>query len=589
MTVERARAWTAGLGSSTRRGALVVAGVAAFGISVAGDTGRCSPADPSVCGPDPTFAAAIVLAFAAVVLVWWRPLEAAGCAIAFALLDLGFDDVLAANIAWTLLAVLHVWHVVVLRREDTARRRVLLDAFVALPVVPSGRDPGVAVGVRHVAVGALLAVSVAGLGFFALDLRSDAAHEGRAVDAPAKVVAVVDGEDGAAYRLRLDRPVPGVPPEPVVTTLDEYDVGDAVLARVDPTDATWTHLVAEPPDRTWWVSLAGGALLLALVVGRPLLTGRVRRGALLAHPPSSGVPVRWLDVDDSPLPVIATDRDVVVAELETVGGPRLAADGPARLEHRVRSGWLVGDVRDGGWCALVHPGGTELPAAPLVALGGLPSIDDAFLDPDLQDDVAAWSEPVAEHVAGAELPVALSPSVLDRAVGAAAALAATVAGVWVLGWDEASWWQAIGVCLSVLSAAHWGMTRLLSCVHVGRDRLRLVDAVWRHHVPMGAVADVRVAGDDLVVLLWDKRRGENAEDADDAEDVLVLGPWGGGGGARSRTGPSAAAVAAAVADLRPVVRPSAAVPVSRQLSAGAAVLALVAAVLFVRYLTVFVL
>lgn len=582
MTADRARAWTVGLGSRRRRGALVAAGVAAFGISVAGDTAACSPTDPSICGPDPTFSAAIVLALAAVLLVWWWPLEAAGCALAFALLDLGFDDVLAANVAWSLLAVLHVWHVLVLRREDAARRRALLDAYTAVPSVPPARDPGAALGPRHLAVGVLLAGSVACLWFLGVAQRAEADHQGRAVEVPATVVAVEDTDEESAYRLRLERPVPGVAQEQSVVTLDPYDVGETVPLRVDPADPGWTHLVAEPPDQTWWLSLSLGAFLLAVVLGRPLVTGRVRRGVLVAHPPTSGVPVRWVEVDDDVVPVLATDRDVVVAELATVGGPRPAGPDAPRLEHQVRTGWLVGDVREGGWCALVHAGGTELPAAPLIALPELPSIDDLSLDPELEDDVTAWSDPVPDHVARASLPATLTPTALDRVLGVAAVLAAPAVGVWMLGWEEASWWQGLGLSLTVVSVVVWGLTRLFSAARVDRDGLELTEAVWRHRVPMRVVAGVRVAGEDVLVLL--------PGDADE-EGGLMLGPWVGAPGSADRAGPSAESVAAAIEDLRPVVRPTSAdtEAVTRRLAPGAAVLALVAVVLLVRYLTVFVL
>ena len=581
MTVERARAWTAGLGIRWRRQALVAAGVAAVAVSVLGsDSERCTP---DTCGPDLLFSAAIVLGLAAVALVWWWPLEAAACAVGFALLDLRFDDVLAANIAWTVLAALHVWHVVVLRREDATRHRALLDAYTALPGVPPTRDPGSSLGPRHLLVGVLVAGSVACLGFLGGALRAEAEHEGRAVEVPATVVAVEDTDEETASRLRLERPVPGVPREQRVVTLDEYDVGEAVPVRVDPADPGWTHLVAEPPDPTWWLSLSLGALLLAVVIGRPLVTGRIRRGVLVAHPHTSGVPVRWVEVDDDLVPVLATDRDVVVAELSTVGGPRpLGPDAP-RLEQQVRTGWLVGDVRDGGWCALVHAGGTELPAAPLTALPDLPSIDDLSLDPELEDDVTAWSDPVPDDVVRADLPATLAPTVLDRVLGVAAIVVAPAVGVWMLGWEEASWWQGIGLSLTVVSVVHWGLTRLLSTARVDHDGLELTEAFWRHRVPMGVVAGVRVAGEDVLVLL-------PGDDEDEGEDGLMLGPWTEEPRSGAGASPSAASVAAAIEDLRPVVRPTSAdaAAVTRRLAPGAAVLALVGAVLLVRYLAVFV-
>ena len=587
MTAERATAWVTGLATRWRRWALVGAGVAAFVASALGESlDRCTPLDPSVCGPDPVFSAAVVLAVASVVLVWWFPLEAAACAVAFAVLDVRFDDVVAANVAWTALALLHVGHVLVLRREREARRRAVVDAFVDLPVEVRGstpvlaQDPGLPIGPRHLAALALAVAAVACLGVLAQRLASEATHEARSVVVDAVVVST-EGEDGLAYRLRLDETVAGVPREQVVETLDEYDVGQRVPVRVDPVDPGWTHLAAEPPDVTWWLSLAVGALLLAGVLARPLVSGRMHRRALAATMHTSGVPVRWVEVEDELVPVLATDRDVVVAELETAGGPRPAGPEAPRLEQQVRSGWLVGDVHDGGWCALLHPGGLELPAAPLRPLPDLPGIDDTSLDPEIEEDLVAWSDPVPVDAPCAALPAVLAPSLLDRLLGLAAVLAGAAGGVWVLGWEEASWWQGIGVCLTAFTVVHWGVDRAVSAVRVDAEGIELVDPWRRHRVPMAAVSDVRVAGDDVVVVVGDD---------EDGGDGLVLGPWAKRFGV-ARAIPPAAEVAAAVDALRPVVRPRerAAAAVSDAVSPGAPVLALVVALLAIRWLVVLVL
>mgnify|MGYP000612552607 CR=1 FL=1 len=588
MTAERAAAWVAGLGTRWRRWVLVGAGVAAFVASAAGEpVDRCTPADPSVCGPDPVFSAAVVLAVAAVVLVWWRPVEAAACAVGFAVLDVRFDDVVAANVAWTLLALLHVGHVLLLRRERASRRRAVVDAFVDLPVEVRGsprllaRDPGLPLGPSHLAVLALVAASLACLGVLAQQLASEAAHEERSSIVGAVVVGS-EGEDGLAYRLRLEEAVAGVPREPVVETLDEYEVGERVPVRVDPADPGWTHLVAEPPDVTWWLSLAVGGLLLAVVLARPLVSGRMHRRALAATMHTSGVPVRWVEMHDDVVPVLATDREVVVAELEIVAGPRPAGPESPRLEQQVRSGWLVGDVREGGWVALAHPGGLELPAAPLRVLPDLPQIDDTSLDPELEEDLAVWSDPVSPDTPAAALPARLGPGILDRLVGTAGVLAGTLGGLWLLGAPEASWWQGIGVCLAAFSVVHWGVDRAVSAVRVDAEGIGLVDPWRRHRVPMTAVADVRVAGDDVVVLL--------GGDEDD-EDGLVLGPWVRRVGPGRRPVPTAAAVAAAVDARRPVVRPpeGAGVAVTGAVSPGAPVLVLAVALLAIRWLAVLVL
>ncbi|QIM22105.1 hypothetical protein G7075_14770 [Phycicoccus sp. HDW14] len=587
MTVARARDWTAGADARWRRGLLVLAGVCAFGVSVLGDdAGRCSPRDPTVCGPDPLFSAAVVLAVAAVVLVWWWPTDAAVCAVVFAVLDIRFDDVLAANLAWTALALLHVGHVVLVRREVADRRRALARAHAPVPRPASWgspvleRDPGLPLGPRQLAVVALVTVAVACLGVLAQQLAAQGAHEARARTVPAVVVADV-GVDAPAYRVRLAVPQPDLPSEYVVETIDEYEVGEPAPLVLDPLDPGWAHLAAEPPDVTWWLSLAVAALLLAVVLGRRLVQGRVHRAALAHAVPESGVPVRWVEVDDDVVPLLATDQDVVVAELVTVPRPRLAGADAPRLEQLVRPGWLVGDVRDGGWCGLVHAGGLELPAEPLVALPELPRVDDTSLDPELAEDVATWSEPVPPDTVRAALPAVLAPTLLERLVGIVAVLGAPAVAGWMLGWPETSWWQGLGLCSVALTVTHWGLERAAASARVTPEAIELTDPLWCHRVPLSAVSDVRVAGDDLVVLVGD----------DDEDDGLVVGPWVAGPGARRAVVPTAASVAAAVDDRRPVVRPSprTAPPVERRLSPTAPVLALVVAALVVRYVAVLVL
>ncbi len=584
MTAERAAAWVTGLERRWPRWALVAAGVGAFAASVAGSPDEpCSALDPTVCGPDLGFSAAVVLALAAVLLLWWWPGVAAACAVAFAVLEVGLDDVVAAQVAWPLLALAHVWHVVVLRREDAARRRVAHEVATPLPraVVARRGDPGVGLGPRHVAVVALVVASLGCLGALVVRVGAEQAHESRSRDVAATVVGYDD--DQLTHRVRLDQAVAGFPSEHDLETFDDYEVGEHVALRIDITDPGWTHLTAEPPDPTWWLTLSLGALLLAGVLGHPLLVGRVQRAVLASTPPTTGVPVRWVEVDDEVVPVLSTDRDVVVAELETVPRPRGAGPEVPRLEHLWRTGWLVGDVRDGGWCALVHHAGTELPAAPLVALPHLPSIDDASLDPDLEDDITAWGDPVHDETVRAALPVALPATPLDRALGAAAVLASLGLGLWVLGWEEASWWQGIGLAATSLSGVHWGTARAVSSVRVERDGIQLVDAWWRERVPMTSVSTVRVA--DREVLL-------EVGQGDDGFG-LALGPWPttehGPGSDRA---PTAASVAAAIEDLRALAGTPAATgaeAADRRLSVGAFVLGVAGAALLVRYLLVFLL
>lgn len=516
-----------------------MAGVAAFAASIAGDTEPCSATDPSVCGPDLTFSLAVVGAFGATLLVWWWPRAAAACAVAFAGFELVVDDVTSARVAWPVLAALHVWHVIVLRREQEAKAALARTASVPIPASarppdasPSARSGLAApIGVRHLAVVALLLASLACAGLLLRALAAERAHESRARDVPAHVVGY-DDDDDLLTTVRTDAAVPGIPREMDIETLDAYEVGDPVLLRVDPQDPGWAHLTAEPPDPTWWATLSLGALLLAVVLGQELAAGRARRGMLRTHPPTEGLPVRWL-ADGDLVAVLCTDRDVVAAELAVLPRPRPEVE--PRLEAAVQRGWLVGDLRPGGWCGLVADGELELPVSPLRALPDLPTIDDASLDPDLEDDVRAWTDPVPESAVPAALPVRLGPSPRERVVGLVLVAVAVAGGWWALGWSDIGWFEVGVVAFIAGRLVLFGLTMATSAISVEATGMTLSGPVLTERVPMRVVADVRVV-DDLVVL----------ELRDD--EVVDLGPFGEPSAwwSRALRGPAAPGAPAAV-------------------------------------------
>lgn len=560
LTVGLARRWMESRQDRRWRGALVIAGVAAFAASIAGDTDPCSVADPSVCGPDLGFSLAVVGAFGATLLVWWWPLAAAACAVAFAGLDLAFDDVPTAQIAWPALAALHLWHVIALRRAQGAQ--VALASRASAPIPPSARpavggtSPGLTspIGPSHVAVGALLLAALVCAGVLLGVQAAERDHEARARDLSAQVVGV---DNEGTTRVRTDAAVPGIPQEVNLETRDTYEVGDPVLLRVDPQDPGWAHLAAEPPDPTWWATLSLGALLIASVFGQQLLAGRARRGMLREFPPTEGLPVRWL-VDEDLVAVLCVDRDVVAAEFDVLPRPRPEVE--PRLEAAVQPGWLVGDLRPGGWCGLIANGEIELPIGRLLALPDLPRIDDASLDPDLADDLRAWTDPVPESAVPARFPVRLGPSSRETAVGYALALGATAAGWWALGWSDLSWHEV--VVLAGLSGRllYFGLTLASSAIRVDAAGVTLIGTSHVRRVPIREVLDVRVS-EDLVVL----------ELPDD--EIVDLGPFSEPTsrwarllrGPATRGEPAAVEVAAALDDAR-VAAGSVHAPSEEQLS-----------------------
>lgn len=537
-TVDLARRWVAPERVSWRRWALAAASGVAFAVSVMGEPDiPCSADDPAFCGPDLTFSLAIVFALATVALLWWRPFVAAGCAVAFAVLDLMFDEVWAANVVWPLVAALHVAHVVALRREHGRQRALAERVTVPLPVrdTPT-RPPSAAgrLGLYHLGAALLAVVALGCIGMLVRAEASDREHLARSVVVRGTVTEVSDDE--YTIGIRLDRGPGRAAQQIELEPYDLYDVGDDVLVRVDPGDPGWSHLVAEPPDRTWWASLSLAAGLLAILLAERPLTARMRRAAFLAHPPTHGMPVRYA-VDEAGGTVVAcVDRDVVFAGLDTVAQPRPQSDHlPApedspvvNLRDEAQLAHLVGDARPGGWCAIVTGDGIRLPEGPLEALADLPTFSDVDAWDEDEEDPRVGTDPVPAEASPAALPVHRKPSLLHRAGGACVTVAATAFGLWMLEPADVGPIQAVFVVLACLEGARWGVGLAVESVTVDRDAITLRSALQRSRVAMADIAEVRCSSAHVVVVTRD-------------EDVLEIGPFENGPAGRHGAGPLRAA------------------------------------------------
>lgn len=542
-TLDLARGWVAPTRDPWRRRGLAAASVAAFALSVLGDTDtRCTADDPSICGPDLTFSLTVVLAVATVALLWWRPVVAAACAVGFAVMDLTYDDVWTANVAWPVVAALHVLHVVALQRDGARQRAIAARALVPVPVAhppaTSARSAARPIGPAHLAALVLAVVALATLGVLLREQASNQAHLARSRVVHATVDEVSDDD---TVTVRLDRGPSAAPGLVELEPLDPYEVGDDVLVRVDPVDPGWTHLAAEPPDPTWWASVSAGAALLSLLLVERLLTARMRRGAFLAHPPTRGVPVRCV-VDEADVALVScTDAGVVFADLDVVPHGRHAGD-DERAEE-LAPAHLVGDVRHGGWCAVVTARGVELPEGPLRALWELPRVEDIAADDGR--DPREWADPVPVDAVPARLPVRLAPSVLERGLWAGVALLAVAFAGWLLDPVDGDWLGGLFVVLFGVESAHWALSRATRSVTVDHAGLTLGSALRRVRIPISQVREVRCTGTHVVVTRSD-------------EDVVEIGPFAGAGGrhrpdprpAPPAVGPTAPEVAAAIDDAR---------------------------------------
>ena len=264
------------------------------------DTTRCTPQDPSACGPDSTFAFAFVVLLATPVLLWWMPLLGCLAGVAFALADLRYDDVTGARWAFGLHGLLCALVAVRLVRGAAEQRRIAALVSGGLPV-DAGRFaalPDDGGSRRRLAVAGLLVL--AGLGFFGWyghDVSGERAHLHRAVAAPARIVAVRPDE---SVTVEVRTPSAGTRQYTigVYDYTGPYPPHSSTPVLLDPRDPGWIRLVAEPRDVTYWQSAGAGCLLLALLW---LLHGwrRQRDLAALHSSPRAMVRVRICSEDEA--------------------------------------------------------------------------------------------------------------------------------------------------------------------------------------------------------------------------------------------------------------------------------------------------
>ena len=231
----------------------------------ASDTARCTPQDPSVCGPDSTFALWLAVCLATPVLLWWMPVLGCLAGVAFSLAELRYDDVQAARWAFGLHGLLCALVVVRLVRGNAEQRRIAEAASAggrigAVPGMPGGPGPS---AVPRFAVAGLLVL--AGLGFFAWyghQVADERDHLNRAVQVQARIIAVSPDE---SIRVQARTPAFGAREYTigVYYYTDSYPMHSSTPVLVDPRDPDWVRLVAEPQDVTYWQTAGAGSFALA--------------------------------------------------------------------------------------------------------------------------------------------------------------------------------------------------------------------------------------------------------------------------------------------------------------------------------------
>jgi hypothetical protein len=234
-------------------------------VAFTSDTTRCTPQDPSVCGPDSHFALWLVVCLATPVLLWWMPVLGCWAGVTFALAELRYDDVQAARWAFGLHGLLCALVAVRLVRGSAEQRRIAEATSAggrigAVPDVPGGPGPS---AVSGLAVAGLLVL--AGLGFFAWyghEVADEQDHLTRAVQVQAKILAV-----DPDWSIRVEARTPAVGTREytieVAYYTDPYPLHASTPVLVDPQDRDWVRLVAEPQDVTYWQTAGAGCFALA--------------------------------------------------------------------------------------------------------------------------------------------------------------------------------------------------------------------------------------------------------------------------------------------------------------------------------------
>jgi hypothetical protein len=584
LTAADARRWAAAaVPLWLTRWVLPAGWLAAAAAAIAGDTAACSAQDPSICGPDVGFAWASVLLFATPILLWWLPLAGCAAGVGFTVADLIWDDVGSGRVAFGLHGLACVAAAVWILRSNVVQSRIAGQATAGFRTrVPDPPDPAeparaltpdppdrsdrsdrpalVGNPLRWIAAAALVLAGAGLLGWYVHADRVEGSH----VAASRQVSAVVTAVDEVDSTITA-RPESTAPLTIPVFDTAGYPIGSTVPLRVDPCDADWVRLVAEPGDSTGWLAGGLGALALALVLAavdlrerrgvrallrgeHPALTvqvvpddaggtrilprtnGKVPRPELL--PAVARVPVAWApgsgpaggddDGDDDWDDEEEWDEQTQAEFGRAWRGEETdtPADGEGMLEDAV----LVGTLRDGGWAALVTADGVLLPTGPLrvrdIAPDGAPSavrraltrlpLGSAIVRATTGDPAGGDSphgfpgRPVRVSPAHEplQLPLTADRGVARRRLGQLLVAIATVAAPAAILWLAEGWWdRGLAVVLGGQLLAT-AVAMSHEQVTLAPDHLEVVGATARWVVPWARLHGVRREGGRLA-LAWE--------------------------------------------------------------------------------------
>ncbi|GIE89641.1 hypothetical protein Are01nite_61210 [Actinoplanes regularis] len=470
--------------------ALAGAWIAALVTAAAGDPTSCTATDPSVCGPDVTFAVALVPLVATPFLLWWIPLAGCGAGVTFAVLDLIYDDVPAANLAFgvhgLLCLAVAVWLVADRRRQAAIVAEVAGPIHLDTALTERLRVAFPRWGERTAAAVLLVLGGIGGLAWYGHRAAQVAAHESAAVRADGVIRSVDNTEGTIAVEV----------PQPVeVDVVGSYEAGQVIPVLVD---GAWVRPVAEPEDVTGWLGAGLGALCLAALLlvreqrmrsaGRRLLGGPLSAVELTTELDDHGravlpdgmavVPVVAAPMRSTSPLVTDEDEERTAEEIEDFGR-QWRGDGQ---ESEPQTVTVAGDLRDGGWVLLISDSVVLLPEAPLRMPRRRPEVTKA-----------PPGEPLPPMDTGdlPELPVVLWSRPRDRVLGALSLLGFAIGPAVVLAGAPDGWWQTVLALWAGGHFAYQGWCRLNTRVELTRSGLVAHGRGRVHHVPWQRLYGVR--------------------------------------------------------------------------------------------------
>ena len=537
--VASAREWARLVPWWVPRVVLTVGWVAATTVAIVVSDQPCTPSDPSVCGPALWFGYAGGLLLATPILLWTVPLAGCVTGALFSLLDVVYDTGQGIHIAFALFgsgcALMAWWLVVGRRRQTVLMRRVAGETRVAVSPEPiASFGPRVVLGV------VLLMTAGASLLWY----RHQVAGIDEHLAAAQRIEVPVTALDPAASQIvvRLDA---STTISIEVVSVDTYHVGESVPVFADRRgDQPWVQLVAEPDDETFWLSVAVLAAVLAgIVLGRQwrarMGCRRLGRSAapavdLLVEPDSRGravlrvpepggrgprlaiVPVVYASPD------AAQDEDAEQSErgewsqlwtpAERAAFARSWRGEDTSGEFDQPPPWqpappqpatVVGDLRDGGWVALITDEHMLVPTAPLrmvrprLIMPWRRDVDVSDEEDRQRPGDLLPGHPVGPAAAAPPLPLVLRARRRDRVLGALLLLAAPTALLAVLVGLPEDWWQALAVLWTGGAVATRGWMRRSARVILQQAFLEVRAGFRRFRVPWARLHGVRQSDDRL--------------------------------------------------------------------------------------------